>query len=139
MKRGAFKRKAKRRLNRFMKSMSGVNHIIDCRYHPCEITKIGICKSDPWASDFDCISLLDGTPNSCSIMHCGPEPITEKMAHEMVEFCKENGFFAYLAKYCYHVELTEELRKEWTDYYKSWNWVAPYEENYNETDASTNS
>jgi hypothetical protein len=63
----------------------------DCAYHPCLCTGAA-------DEELSGISLIDGSsPRSCSVAHCGPEPLTVDQA-VLIK--------AHLAKY---VELREAL------------------------------
>lgn len=110
-------RKRKRLMNWYMKKLSHGKYFVDCRYHPCSVSAYWIRSEDPYGSDVDGISLINGTPSSCSCMHCGPEPVTKELAEEMAEFARNNPWNDYLMKYhgftpeaiAYH----DELDKVW--------------------------
>jgi len=56
----------------------------DCRYHPCLCTEVGGEDDPAWVAG---ISLVDGRPTGCDIMHCGLRKLT---LEEVVQW-KEGG------------------------------------------------
>lgn len=106
------RRKEKRYFNRMHKKLKVGGYVEDCRYHPCLITASNFPTNDWHGADFDCVSLVNGRPNSCSVFHCGPVPLTEQEAKERAAFWNEHGVEAYLRRYIgYTDEEIEEHRK----------------------------
>ena len=107
------RRKDKRYLNHMLKKLHVGMYVEDCRYHPCIVT-----EQNRWDADFSCKSLLNDRPNSCSIYHCGPVPLTREQAFERRDFICEHGWEAYLIKY---IGFTEETIIEWRKMDAIWN------------------
>lgn len=83
-----------KRFRSAMEEISKSDYIIDCRYHPCKITKLDV-DHDCQRIDYECESLVDQTPNSCSYFHCGVEHIGEEEALERVEMINNLGMYPY--------------------------------------------
>lgn len=90
------KRRFKRTINWYAKRVRVGSFVCDCRYHPCVVTKAYLYPEDPFESSIECVSLIDGGQSACSMLHCGPEPITEDVAKEGARIAKEAGFDAFL-------------------------------------------
>ncbi len=93
-------------------------YVIDCRSHPCRVTRgARFHTQDLYGASFECQSLVTGTPNSCSVMHCGPEPISRDIAFERATYWKEHGTRSYLKKYEGYddaaLEEYDELNEVW--------------------------
>ena len=61
-------------------------------------------------------SLISGNGCCCSLVHCGPTPITKKQAEEMVEYRKTHTYAEY--QVWMHPGTTEEY---WLEMDKVWN------------------
>ncbi len=117
------KRKLKHRLNSVCRKLKYGMYVIDCRDHPCIITEgARAWYQDLYGSEFACRSLVTETPNSCSVMHCGPEPISESLAKKMAEYWKQNGTTAYLTKYR---DYTPDALAEYENLDKIWHFETP--------------
>jgi hypothetical protein len=78
------RRKTKRILNYRMKKGGYGKFVLDCRGVPCVVTSVERYTDDPYGCGCEVKSLIDGTPNSCSYLHCGITPISKADADEMV-------------------------------------------------------
>lgn len=103
-------RRKDKRIANYLKRKAGFGkYVIDCRYHPCLVTGTEFYHQDTWGNGIFVTSLITGTPNSCSLMHCGIEPITKEQAETYAAYAKSHSFNEYLIKYR---GLTEEVVKE---------------------------
>jgi hypothetical protein len=93
------RRKDKRIANYLKRKAGWGKYVIDCRYHPCLVVETDFYHGDTWGNGIGVTSLITGAPNSCSLMHCGIEPITKKQAETYVTYVKEHSFNEYLMKY----------------------------------------
>ncbi|HEU5488482.1 MAG TPA: hypothetical protein VFV16_06635 [Candidatus Nitrosotalea sp.] len=108
----ASKRKLRRRLNYLNKKLSYGNYFLDCNNHPCIIKENNIYPYYPYDSYVVGKSLVSDNETSCSILHCGPEPIPKQKALEMVSCIKEKGWFQYLKDFLGYNDLAiEEYKK----------------------------
>jgi hypothetical protein len=87
-------RKLKRIQNWLHKHCGYGKYVIDCRYHPCIVT---LLERD--YHDIEGTSLINGSGTACSLMHCGIEPISKKLAEEMAAYAKTHTWNEYLIKY----------------------------------------
>ena len=87
-------RKLKRIHNWLHKHCGYGKYVIDCRDHPCLVTFL-----DRDHHDIEGFSLIDESGMSCSLMHCGIEPVNKQKAEEMSAFYKKAGRYEYLIKY----------------------------------------
>lgn len=62
-----------------------------CRGHPGIVTEVNWARYSPYDSDCSITSLIDGVEESCSIYHCGPEPISKEVAEGYAEYAKRHG------------------------------------------------
>jgi len=99
-------RKRQREITEAMRDFEKYPYIEDCRYHPCKVTKItveqGMTGYD--SLDFECESLVNGSPNACSYFHCGTVHLDEKEAQERVAMINKLGMFPYQLKEIYQVK-----------------------------------
>ncbi len=77
------RRKLKRRLNWLQKHACWGSYVIDCRGQPCCVVGVERYTNDPYGNGIYVESIIDGSSNSCSLLHCGPEPITEAEARRL--------------------------------------------------------
>lgn len=86
--------------------------IEDCRYHPCKVTELEIEQSKTgYASiEFQCESLLNGSPNACSYFHCGIVHLTKEEAQERVAMVNDLGMFPYQLEKIYCAENSDDVR-----------------------------
>jgi len=105
------RRKDKRYLNHLRSKLKYGMFVEDCRSHPCMVTGHDL-------EGFDCVSLVNGKPNSCSILNCGPIPLTKAEAYERADYMKQHGMEAYLVKY---QGFTEEALEYWRKLDAEWN------------------
>ena len=75
------RRKTKRVVNQLRKKAGWGKYVLDCRGHPCIVTEVEFYSSDLYGNGVFVKSLFDDSTCSCSLLHCRPEPITEKEAH----------------------------------------------------------
>ena len=97
------RRKAKRHMNHLHKKARKGKYVIDCRNHPCIVTETHF-YGDIYGDDIEVQSLVTGTMGSCSLFHCGPEPISKAEAFERAELAKRDGWEAYLKKFSGYTE-----------------------------------
>lgn len=106
------RRKQKHYLNHLRGKLKYGMYVEDCRYHPCIVTGQGYLDYD-----FECVSLVNGKPNSCSMRHCGPVPLSKVEAYARADYMKTHGMEAYLRRYCGYddaaIEYHRELDKVW--------------------------
>lgn len=93
------RRKDKRYMNHLIGKLKVGTYVEDCRYHPCLITERTVRKRDIEFSDFQCVSLVNGKPNGCSMYHCGPVPLSREEAYARAEFMQQYGMEEYLRRY----------------------------------------
>lgn len=72
-------------------------YIEDCRYHPCLVTQLDIEGTS--RLDFDCVSLVNNKPNSCSYYHCGILHLSEEDAFQRRDDMLLLGMLPYMIKY----------------------------------------
>jgi len=92
-------RKIKNHILRIMKKLKVGSYFIDCSYEPCIVTAKGFSYQDLYGAWVDGKSLVSDSETSCSIMHCGPEPIDKDKADEMIAEYKKGGSRALVIKY----------------------------------------
>lgn len=93
------KRIRKKRIKKLLNEILETGYFINCNFHPVRLTEYGYWAKDVWGTDVDGVALTNGGKCSCSIAHCGPEPITEAVALEMVEVYKQQGDRGLAVKY----------------------------------------
>lgn len=74
------RRKSKKRVNSQAKKLAMFSFVEGCRGHPGILVEKRVCRRDPYGSDVSIKSLLDGIEESCSILHCAPDPLTGEYA-----------------------------------------------------------
>lgn len=99
MNRKTCRRKTKRIVNQLRRKLKHGSHLIDCRNHPCIVTQTYWTPGDLYGNSIQVESLVDKTPNSCSLLYCRPEPIEKQNALERADFMKKHGTIAYHKKY----------------------------------------
>jgi hypothetical protein len=114
------RRKQKNQVNYLRKKIPVGGYFIDCNTHPAICTD-KLFYSSTAARDLSCNevigkSLISGNTCSCSLIHCGPTPITKKLAEEMVEYRKTHTYVEYMV--WTHQGTTPEY---WEEMDKVWN------------------
>lgn len=104
------KRKVKRTINWLRKKAGYGKYIVDCRYHPCVVTRTEFYTDDLYGNGCESKSLIDGTTISCSYMYCLVEPISKEKAEAMAEFAKNADWDAYMARF-YDEEVADDHSK----------------------------
>jgi hypothetical protein len=110
--RGTDCRKQKRYVNGLFKKLKVGGYYTNCNYHPVRLTE----KVWEWrfGAEISGIDLITNGPTSCSMVHCGPTPISEKYANELVETWKEGGDKALAIKVGgWTPEAYDEFEKTW--------------------------
>lgn len=120
------RRPRKRRYNKLLKALKKNLYFEDCNFHVSKKTQV---DDFDWQYSYDAgiegISLFDGLETSCSLMYCGPKPLTEKEALERIEYVKNNTWVEYLFKYVYDInsvapenreKAREELENHWAEH-----------------------
>lgn len=85
MNRHTDRRKVKRRVNWLRKHAGFGKYVIDCRGHPCIVTEVERYTDDLYGNGIYVKSLIDGSPNSCSLLHCAPQPISKQRAEHVAK------------------------------------------------------
>jgi hypothetical protein len=89
------RRKQKRWFNTASKKLGKYGYFIDCNYLPCRVIEMELYTKD-FDGDLEGVCLTDNWFTSCSIRHCGPEPITEKTAFEFKDYLETHTWAEYL-------------------------------------------
>ena len=101
------RKKSLKRMNRGLREFAASPFYEDCRYHPCRVETLH--PNEPWEGrlDIDGVSLIDGSPSSCSYEHCGILHLSEAEATERMEFMNTMGMIPYQLQYVYGFPLEE--------------------------------
>lgn len=100
-------------------------YCIGCRGHPGIVTKVS-WGYNPFDSDFEVKSLVDGIEESCSVYHCGFYPYPKVLMEAYAEEIQSLGKKIALIKF-------------FPNAYKSWEeqWVNPMHENPHKSNCNT--
>lgn len=108
------KRIRKKHAGQLLDQILKTGYFVDCNYHPVKLTEWTWIGKDIFGADVSGISLTTGKGSSCSIFHCGPEPITEAIALEMASVYKDRGDKGLAIRYGgYTEEQYAEFEKMW--------------------------
>ena len=85
------RRKLKRYLNHLSSKLKFGMYFEDCNYHPSQVTRRNIFKSDMCGSDIEGVSLVSNSGTCCSIYHCAPWPMSKEMAEKQMVYLQQEG------------------------------------------------
>lgn len=85
------RRKDKHRHNYQARMLKFGTYAMGCRQHPGVVVETEIYPSDIWGSSIGIKSLVDGVVESCSLMHCSPDPIPKELAEKYAAYFKKHG------------------------------------------------
>lgn len=108
------KRIQKKHIKKLLNEILDTGYFINCNFHPVRLTEYGYWAKDICGTDVDGVALTNDGKCSCSVAYCRPEPITEKVAFEMVEVWKAEGDKGLAVRYGgYSSEDYDAFEKEW--------------------------
>lgn len=108
----SYKQRIRKKRNRqLLDSIISTGYFVNCNYHPTKLTGYSWNK---WNPDVSGIALTNNGKCSCSLAHCGPDPIVESQALEMVAIWQKGGDRALAI---YYGGYTEE---QYTEFEKMW-------------------
>lgn len=101
----------KKRAKKLLSQILETGFFVNCNFHPVELTEYGWNKYD---HDVDGVLLTSGGKCSCCLVNCVPEPITKRIALEMVEVWKNEGDKGLAVRYGgYLPEDYDTFEREW--------------------------
>ena len=90
------RRKLKRQMNNLRRKIPVGGYFLACNGHPSICTEKEFYTDDIFGNGVDGKSLINGKGCSCSLLHCGPSPLTKSQAEELVAYYKSHTYIEYM-------------------------------------------